>query len=84
MPLLFGKTLALLPSALEKTYSLFSHESKVRNLNYHLNDHSNDGILDRVYAKLHRDASFEMRNSNDDPEVFSSCASLKLRSKIAV
>ena len=40
---------------------LFSHESdnaqfewsfKLRNLN----DHSNDCILDRVYAKLHRDA----------------------------
>ena len=27
-------------------------ESKVRNLN----DHSNDGILDRVKIKLHRDA----------------------------
>ena len=40
----------------------------MRNLNYH----SNDAILDRVYAKLHRDASFEIRNSNDGPEVFSS------------
>ena len=38
----------------------------MRNLNYHLND----SILDCVYAKLHRDASFEMRNSNDGPEVF--------------
>ena len=28
--------------------------------------------FDRVYAKLHRDASFEMRISNDGPEVFSS------------
>ena len=71
---------------------LFSHESKVRNLNYHLNCaiwmiiHSDDGILDRVYAKIHRDALFEMRNSNDGPEVFSSYASLKsfLRSEIAV
>ena len=28
------------------------YESKVRNLN----DHLNDDVLDRVYAKLHRDA----------------------------
>ena len=31
---------------------LFSHESKVRNLN----DHSKDSILDRMYTKLHCDA----------------------------
>ena len=37
-----------------------------------LNYNSKDGILDRVYAILHRDASFEMRISNDGPEVFSS------------
>ena len=30
-----------------------------------LNDHSNDGIFDSVYAKLHRDAWFELSNSND-------------------
>ena len=42
-----------------------------------LNDYSNDGSLDHVYAKLHRDAKFEMRNSNDSPKVFSSDASLK-------
>ena len=59
---------------------LFSHESKVRNLNYH----SNVAILDRVYAKLHRNASFEIRNSNDGPEVFSSYAFLKSRNEIAV
>ena len=60
--------------------SLVELSFKLRNLNYH----SNDGILDSVYAKLHRDVSFEMRNSNDGPEVFSSYASLKSRSEIAV
>ena len=30
-----------------------------------LNDHSNDCILDRVYANLHRDSLFELRDSND-------------------
>ena len=59
---------------------LFSHESKVRNLNFN----SKDGILDRVYAKLHCDASFEMRISNDGPEVFSSYASRNSRSEITV
>ena len=49
-----------------------------------LNDHSNDCILDRVYAKLHHDASFELRISNDGPEMFSSYAYLKSRSEIAV
>ena len=52
----------------------------MRNLNYH----SNYSILDRVYAKLHRDVSFEMHNSNDGPEVFSSYASLKSCSEIAI
>ena len=61
----------------------------MRNLNFYLklrilNDHSKDDILDRVYAKLHRDASFEMRISNDGPEVFSSYASHKSRSEITV
>ena len=37
-----------------------------------------------VYAKLHCDASFEMRISNDGPEVFSSYASRKSRSEITV
>ena len=41
-------------------------------------------IFYRVYAKLHRDASFEMRISNDSLEVFSSYASRKLRSEIIV
>ena len=59
---------------------LLSHESKVRNLN----DHSNDGILDRVYANLHCDAWFELCNSNDNLEVFSSDASLKSCSEITV
>ena len=59
---------------------LFSHKSKVRNLNYH----KNYGILDRVYTKLHCDASFEMRNSNYCPEVFPSYAYLKSLSEIAV
>ena len=36
----------------ETPLRLFSHESKVCNLN----DHSNDSILDHVYANLHRDA----------------------------
>ena len=49
-----------------------------------LHDHSKDGNLDRVSAKLHRDALFEMRISNDGPEVFSSYASLKSRSEITV
>ena len=53
----------------------------MRNLNYQLND----GIFsDRVYAKLHRDASFKMHNSNDGLEVCFSYASLKSRSEIAV
>ena len=34
-----------------------------------LNYHSNDDILDHVYAKLYRDAEFEMRNSNDGSDV---------------
>ena len=69
---------------------LFSHESKVRNLNYHLNCafwiiiRKTYCILDCVYAKLHHDASFEMRISNDGPEVFSSYASRKSRSEITV
>ena len=46
-----------------------------------LNKNSKDCILDRVYAKLHRDASFEICISNDSPEVFSSYASRKSRSK---
>ena len=59
---------------------LFSHESKVRNLN----DHVNDGILDHVYANLYWDALFEFCNSNDGPEVFSSYASRKSRTEITV
>ena len=55
---------------------LFSHKSNSAQFEFvfelrNLNDHSNDRILDRVYVKLHRDASFEMRNSNEGPEVFS-------------
>ena len=58
---------------------LFSHESKSAQFELsfelrNLNDHSNDGILDRVYAKLHRDALFEMRNSNDGPDRHLNCA----------
>ena len=58
---------------------LFSHESKsvqfelsfeLRYLNYH----SNDGILDRVYAKLHHDAWSELRNSNDGLDHHLNCA----------
>ena len=49
-----------------------------------MNDHSKDSSLDGVYAKLHRDASFEMRISNDGPEVFASYVSRKSRSKIIV
>ena len=58
---------------------LFLHKSKsaqfelsfeLRNLNYH----SIDGIFDRVYAKLHRDAWFELRNSNDGPDHHLNCA----------
>ena len=37
-----------------------------------------------MYAKLHRDASYEMHISNDGPEVISSYASRKSRSKITV
>ena len=48
------------------------------------NWNSKDSILDRVYAKLDRDASFEMRISNDGPEVFSSYASHKSCSEITV
>ena len=64
MPLRLGKTLALLPSALEKIETVFTQEQsaqfewsfELRNLNDHLNCAiwmiiSNDGILDRVYAK---------------------------------
>ena len=73
---------------LKATLTVFTREQSAQfELSFelrNLNDHSNDGILDHVYAKLHRDASFEMRNSNDGPEVFSSYASLKSRSEIAV
>ena len=41
----------------------FYMRAKVRNVN----DHSNDGILGRVYANLHSDAWFELCNSNDGP-----------------
>ena len=68
---------------------LFSHKSNSAQFEFvfelrNLNDHSNDRILDRVYVKLHRDASFQMRNSNEGPEVFSSYASLKTLSEIAL
>ena len=62
--------------------------SKVRNLNLIRNVHFElkfeRRYLDRVYAKLHRDASFEMRISNDGPELFSSYASRKSHSEITV
>ena len=57
---------------MERTiFDCFHTRAKVRNLNDH---HSNDGILDRVYAKLHRDVLFEMRNSNDGPDCHLNCA----------
>ena len=69
-----------------KTFTVFTREQSASfELSFELrilNDHSKYGIFDRVYAKLHRDASFEMRISNDGPEVFSS--SRKSRSEINV
>ena len=58
---------------------LFSNESKSVQFEWsfelrNLNDHSNGDILDRVYAKLHRDALFEMCNSNDGPDRHLNCA----------
>ena len=38
------------------------------------NDHLNDGILNHVYAKLHRDSKFELCNSNDGPDRHLNCA----------
>ena len=58
---------------------LFSNESKGAQFELsfempNLNHHSNDGILDRVYAKLHSDAWFELRNSSDGPDHHLNCA----------
>ena len=57
------------PMYFKHVMDCFYTRAKVRNLNYH----SNDGILDRVYAKLHRDVSFEMHNSNDGPDHHLNC-----------
>ena len=62
-----------------KWHRLFSHESKSEQFErsfelHNLNYHSNDGILDRVYAKLHCDAWFELRISNDGLDHDLNCA----------
>ena len=71
--------------ALQDDTECFHTRAKIGDQNDHLSyRHSNDGILACVYTNQHHEGQFELRYSNDGPEVFSSDASLKSCSEIAV